>query len=61
MVVLQLIFTYVPQANAIFRSAPIGWTDWVKILIFAVLVYILVEMEKALRRRRRRLKGPNKK
>jgi Ca2+-transporting ATPase len=51
MVTLQMLFTYLPQANAIFQSAPIGWLDWAKILIFAMLVYGLVEMEKGLRRR----------
>jgi hypothetical protein len=49
MVILQMLFTYLPQTNFIFRSAPIGWADWANILSFALLVYFLVEMEKTLR------------
>jgi cation-transporting ATPase F len=52
MIVLQLLFTYLPQANTLFQSAPIGWFDWVKIIVFAALVFVLVELEKAWRRRR---------
>jgi Ca2+-transporting ATPase len=54
MVVLQLLFTYLPQANYIFQSAPLELLDWVKILAFAMLVYFLVELEKGIRRRRRK-------
>jgi magnesium-transporting ATPase (P-type) len=57
MVILQMLFTYLPQANFIFRSAPPGWVDWAKILSFALLVYFLVEMEKALRLRSRQKKS----
>ncbi|MGD9174338.1 MAG: HAD-IC family P-type ATPase [Desulfobacterales bacterium] len=57
MVILQMLFTYLPQANFIFRSAPIGWADWAKILGFALLVYFLVEIEKALRQRRKQKKS----
>jgi Ca2+-transporting ATPase len=53
MVVLQMLFTYLPQANYIFQSAPLDWLDWVKILTFALLVYFLVEFEKGIRRRRK--------
>jgi cation-transporting ATPase F len=52
MIVLQILFTYLPQANAIFKSAPIGWFDWVKIIAFAILVFVLVELEKGWRRRK---------
>ena len=27
MVILQMLFTYLPQTNFIFRSAPIGWAN----------------------------------
>jgi Ca2+-transporting ATPase len=53
MIALQLLYTYLPQANRIFQSAPIGWVDWAKIILFALAVFILVEIEKALRRRRK--------
>lgn len=48
MVVLQLLFTYLPLANRIFQSAPIGWIDWAKAMVFALIVYFLVEFEKRL-------------
>ncbi|MDJ0912970.1 MAG: cation-transporting P-type ATPase [Desulfobacterales bacterium] len=57
MIVLQILYTYLPQANRIFQSAPIGWFDWLKILLFASLVFVLVEFEKGLRRRRTRKKS----
>jgi Ca2+-transporting ATPase len=58
MVLLQLLFTYLPQANRIFQSAPIDGLDWIKILLFALLVYGVVEAEKGLRRRRKRKNLP---
>jgi magnesium-transporting ATPase (P-type) len=57
MVVLQMLFTYLPQANVLFQSAPLDWLDWAKILAFALLVYFLVELEKSIRRRRRKKNG----
>jgi Ca2+-transporting ATPase len=57
MVVLQMIFTYLPLANNIFQSAPLTLLDWAKILIFALLVFLLVELEKGIRRRRRKKVG----
>ena len=38
-------------------SAPIGWVDWAEILSFALLICFRVEMEKVLRRRRKRKKS----
>ena len=57
MVILQMLFTYLPQANYLFKSAPLDWLDWLKILSFALLVYSLVELEKGIRRRGARKKG----
>jgi calcium-translocating P-type ATPase len=53
MVVLQLLFTYLPAANSIFQSAPISASDWIMILVFALMVHGLVEVEKTIRRRSR--------
>ncbi len=53
MVVLQMLYTYLPMANRIFQSAPITLGDWAQILVVAVTVYLLVEFEKGLRRRKR--------
>lgn len=59
MVLLQMIFTYVPAMNTAFNSAPIGWSEWLLILSFSLLVYFIVGIEKWLHRsltRRGRLK-----
>jgi cation-transporting P-type ATPase F len=48
MVILQLLFTYVPVMNAAFHSAPIGIDSWLRILAVAVLVMIIEGIEKRL-------------
>ena len=52
MVILQALFTYAPLANRFFSSAPIGLASWGRIVLFGLLTYLVVEMEKWLRRRR---------
>jgi cation-transporting ATPase F len=49
MVALQLLFTYVPAMNRIFGSAPIDWDVWAMILVFGLIVYVVIEVEKRLR------------
>jgi cation-transporting ATPase F len=49
MVALQLLFTYVPAMNRLFGSAPIGWDAWAVILVFGLIVYVIIEVEKRLR------------
>jgi Ca2+-transporting ATPase len=51
MIVLQMLYTYLPLANRIFQSAPITAGDWAQILMVSAAVYLLVELEKAYRRR----------
>lgn len=51
MVTLQLAFTYMPFMNNIFDSAPIGFDAWWRILLTAVSAYIVVGLEKWLRRK----------
>ena len=51
MVILQLLFTYVPQMNAMFHSAPIGLYAWGKILVISSIIYSVVGIEKWIRRR----------
>ncbi len=51
MVVLQLLFTYVPAMNHLFGSAPISLQDWGRILAFSLAGYLIIELEKWLRRR----------
>jgi cation-transporting ATPase F len=53
MSVLQLLFTYAPIANQIFSSAPISLEAWGRILLYGLFTYLIVEVEKGLRRRSR--------
>jgi cation-transporting ATPase F len=54
MVALQLLFTYVPLANQILLSEPIDVVAWGRILLVGITSYLIVELEKWLRRRSRR-------
>ncbi len=51
MVALQLLFTYLPGMNRAFSSEPIGITEWVLILGVGITIYLVVDVEKWLRRR----------
>jgi cation-transporting ATPase F len=50
MVGLQLALTYAPAMNRLFRTGPIDGTAWLLILATAVAVYLIVGVEKWLRR-----------
>jgi magnesium-transporting ATPase (P-type) len=52
MVVIQLLFTYVPLMNDLFKSAPLPFTLWLDVLAVGLAAYIIIEGEKWLRRRR---------
>lgn len=51
MLVLQLAFTYIPFFNVAFHSAPVGLSSWTTVATGGILLYLLVEFEKFLRRR----------
>ena len=50
--VLQMAFTYVPHAQHIFGTVAIGAQTWLSIVLVASSVFVLVELEKALLRRK---------
>lgn len=50
MILLQLGFTYLPWMNQILNSAPISLEAWGRILTIALIGYVLIELEKWLRR-----------
>jgi Ca2+-transporting ATPase len=52
MIVLQLMFTYIPIMNTWLASAPISIDAWGRILLVGVVSYLIVEFEKWIRRRR---------
>jgi len=47
---LQVLYTYLPFANDLFGSAPIGGTAWLRVAVVAVTSYAVIEAVKALRR-----------
>lgn len=51
MVLLQLIFTYAGIMNRVFGTAPIGPRQWGLILGVSLAIFLIVEIEKGLRRR----------
>jgi magnesium-transporting ATPase (P-type) len=57
LLVLQLMFTYAPFAQRLFGTAPIGADEWLLIIAYAILVFLLVEGEKWLLRNRFRAAG----
>ncbi|MFN3750309.1 MAG: cation-transporting P-type ATPase [Thiobacillus sp.] len=52
LVVLQAIFTFGPVLPALFGTAPLDGITWLKIFVLGLVVYSVVEIEKALIRRR---------
>ncbi len=51
MIFLQLLFTYLPFMNRLFQTSPIRPMDWIWILVVSVAAYVVVEIEKWIRRR----------
>jgi len=43
---VQAVITYVPLFNAIFRTAPIGWDEWLRVLGAGLAGLLLVEFQK---------------
>ena len=50
-IVLQLLFTYAPPMNFLFQTTPIDWKTWIPIVGVGVASYIIVGMEKWIRRK----------
>jgi len=51
MIIIQLLYTYAPFMNTIFGSAPIPFILWIDILAVSLGAYLIVEIEKWLRRK----------
>ena len=54
----QLAFTYLPGMNALFQSAPISASAWLRIVAIATVASIAVGVDKWMRRRAARLRTP---
>lgn len=50
-VIFQLVFTYWPVMNSLFHVAPLDVWMWLRVLGVSVVLMLLVEMEKAIRKR----------
>ncbi len=50
MVLLQLLYTYAPFMNVLFNSAPIGIESWMNVLAVGLTIYLVVGVEKWMRR-----------
>ena len=50
-IVLQLIFTYAPIMNTLFETRPIGLRHGMEIIAVGVMMYLILEAEKWLRRK----------
>jgi len=49
--VLQIAITYIPGMNTvIFAMGPMKWEQWIVVIIGMVVVFLVMELEKALRR-----------
>jgi Ca2+-transporting ATPase len=46
MIALQMMITYVPLANKLFHTAPLGIESWWRILAVSMIAYIIVGIEK---------------
>ncbi len=51
MLLLQPGFAYLPWMNLVLNSVPIGLDAWGRVLAVALMVYLVVEIEKRWRRR----------
>jgi cation-transporting ATPase F len=55
MLVLQVLYTYLPAMNWMFHSAPISLEAWGRILAVSVIAFFVVGVEKWVRHRMRRI------
>ncbi|WP_214884223.1 MULTISPECIES: cation-transporting P-type ATPase [unclassified Exiguobacterium] len=51
LIALQLFITYVPFMHTLFGTAPLTWEDWIYPVAFGTVVFVIVEIEKAISRR----------
>ena len=51
MVLIQMLYTYAPFMNTLFSSAPISVALWLDVLAVSLAGYLLIEIEKWLRRK----------
>jgi Ca2+-transporting ATPase len=50
MIILQISFTYMPTMNIVFQTSPIDSEAWIRIIALAIISYIILEVDKWVRR-----------
>ncbi len=50
-ILLQILFTYLPLMNKLFHTAPIDLIDWLQIIGASLAIFFIVEIEKVIFRR----------
>jgi hypothetical protein len=60
MLLLQLLFIYLPGLHHAFHSALVGVSSWLRILVVGCIIYAVVELEKGIRRVMARRPAPSK-
>ena len=48
MIALQVVFLRAPLMNRLFPSRPLAWQTWGLIMLFGLVVYVIIEIEKRL-------------
>jgi magnesium-transporting ATPase (P-type) len=51
MVILQLVFTYAPPLQYLFQTTGLDMGTWGRIILFGIILFVLVELEKTIWRR----------
>jgi magnesium-transporting ATPase (P-type) len=46
MVSLQITYTYLPEMNFLFKSAPISLEAWMMIIVISIVSFLIIEIEK---------------
>jgi Ca2+-transporting ATPase len=49
MLLIQMVYTYVPVMNQLFHSTAIGLGSWARIMLAGAIGFLIVEVEKKLR------------
>ncbi len=49
MLLIQIVYTYLPLMNRLFHSAAIGADSWARIMFAGLAAFIIVEAEKKFR------------
>jgi magnesium-transporting ATPase (P-type) len=55
LLILQLLYTYLPIMQSLFGSSQLSLTDWLKVMAVVITIFLLVELEKFLIRKSPRL------